>query len=96
MAGLGRAEVIWRLVVVVGVLAWANESRAQNTDLCILFAQMAERFEQLDPEDRRGQLGEWLAATAESPEAQRIVMRAANWIDTGGTAAAVWRECPSI
>ena len=43
--------------------------------------------------DRRGVVADWLARTKGDIEVQRIVMRAANYVETGGTVAAAWKLC---
>ena len=63
---------------------------------CPEWAEMVDRFEQTDPQDRRGTLAEWLALTKGSIEAQRTVMRAANWVEAGKSGADAWAECTSI
>lgn len=83
--------------IVVGliVLGWIwQPAKADGT--CELWAQTVELLEQTDSEDRRGTLAEWLSATKGNEEAQRAIMRAVNWFESGQTSAAAWKECTSI
>lgn len=84
------------VIVAFLIVLWYVWQPAKAAGECLLWAQTVELLEQTDTEDQRAQLAEWLAATKGNTEAQRAIMRAVNWHESGQTSAAAWKECTSI
>ena len=91
-----KALLIIAILTSTLPVAWRLEQRLQVHEMqsaCELYAAMVERFAGLTQADRRGVVADWLARTKGDIEVQRIVMRAANYVETGGTVAAAWKLC---
>lgn len=83
-----------RLCFIVCLLVmWRGAVADQD---CIRWAQMVERIEAIEPENREKHFAMWRAYTADNKITRMYLLSAINWVTSGGTSNMAWHECVSF
>lgn len=80
------------VIILVGLLLGSGLARADD---CTQAAQLVDALERIEPEKRHQTFERWLEVVNGDRYRYRIVMRAWNWIESGGTGDGAWRTCNS-